>query len=266
MNLAPIHSVFSPSRLCANARCTTCPGAVIDLTTVIGAPLNGRGAHHARSGGLRPSFGVASVGVDPKVKLILNRIFASSSQFHSSGHFDTSEGAKLAGWSSDMAIAVIEMELPDACGVICARQLASRCRGLKTILVTTLPDRVLAEKAGAMGIDALCLKPIKYGQVLAILRFIVSKPATSMVPAHPCASEASRAMQGSRQVARTKALSAREEEVLVCLEKGLFYKEIEDQLHVSASTLKKLQHSAYHKLSVHTRWDALRVWSGQRHL
>jgi DNA-binding NarL/FixJ family response regulator len=55
-------------------------------------------------------------------------------------------------------------------------------------------------------------------------------------------------------------LTAREEEILACLDQGLQYKEIPDQLHISMALVKKLQQRIFHKLGVHSRTLAVNQW------
>ena len=52
-------------------------------------------------------------------------------------------------------------------------------------------------------------------------------------------------------------LSARENEILQLLSKGLLYKEIADQLHISTSTVRQHIHHIYEKLHVQNRTEAI---------
>ncbi|HEV2353031.1 MAG TPA: response regulator transcription factor [Puia sp.] len=53
------------------------------------------------------------------------------------------------------------------------------------------------------------------------------------------------------------ALSARENEILQLLARGLLYKEISDQLHISTSTVRQHIHRIYEKLHVQNRTEAI---------
>src|SRR6202007_2118690 len=53
------------------------------------------------------------------------------------------------------------------------------------------------------------------------------------------------------------ALSVRENEILQLLARGLLYKEISDQLHISTSTVRQHIHRIYEKLHVQNRTEAI---------
>jgi DNA-binding NarL/FixJ family response regulator len=52
-------------------------------------------------------------------------------------------------------------------------------------------------------------------------------------------------------------LSARENEILQLLSKGLLYKEISDKLHISTGTVRQHIHRIYEKLHVQNRTEAI---------
>ncbi len=60
------------------------------------------------------------------------------------------------------------------------------------------------------------------------------------------------------------ALSARENEILQLLSRGLLYKEISDQLHISTSTVRQHIHRIYEKLHVQNRTEAINKTSTLR--
>ena len=64
-------------------------------------------------------------------------------------------------------------------------------------------------------------------------------------------------LQTNRASEEIKVLSARENEVLQLLAKGLLYKEISDQLHISTGTVRQHIHKIYEKLHVQNRTEAL---------
>lgn len=53
-------------------------------------------------------------------------------------------------------------------------------------------------------------------------------------------------------------LTERERDVVRCLKKGFFYKEIADDLSISERTVTQHVHNIYEKLGVHTRFNALK--------
>ena len=61
-----------------------------------------------------------------------------------------------------------------------------------------------------------------------------------------------------------EALSKRETEILQLLSKGLLYKEIADQLHISTSTVRQHIHKIYEKLHVQNRTEAINKAFGNK--
>ncbi|HTR31510.1 MAG TPA: response regulator transcription factor [Puia sp.] len=62
------------------------------------------------------------------------------------------------------------------------------------------------------------------------------------------------------------ALSVRENEILQLLARGLLYKEISDQLHISTSTVRQHIHRIYDKLHVQNRTEAINKTSNVREM
>lgn len=60
-----------------------------------------------------------------------------------------------------------------------------------------------------------------------------------------------------------ESLSKREKEILEMLSKGLLYKEIADQLYISAETVKKHVYHIYEKLHVSNRIEAVNKYFGR---
>ena len=60
-----------------------------------------------------------------------------------------------------------------------------------------------------------------------------------------------------KQTASLEILSNRENETLQLLSRGLLYKEIADQLHISTATVRQHIHHIYEKLHVQNRTEAL---------
>jgi DNA-binding NarL/FixJ family response regulator len=65
------------------------------------------------------------------------------------------------------------------------------------------------------------------------------------------------AMRDSGPAHWDPALSPRENEILQLLARGLLYKEISDQLHISTSTVRQHIHRIYEKLHVQNRTEAI---------
>ena len=60
-----------------------------------------------------------------------------------------------------------------------------------------------------------------------------------------------------KETTNLEMLSARENEILQLLAKGLLYKEIAEQLSISVSTVRQHIHHIYEKLHVQNRTEAI---------
>lgn len=172
--------------------------------------------------------------------------------------FNTAAAALQTLSDFTIKLSIVELALPDACGIECALQLLARQPSMKVILVTNWQDSQIVEFAFAAGIAECLVKPIHVGQCLATLMAagFKTRAACSMhIPGHL----ANRRSPGSIAVS-TFAAGSREEQILSCLEDGLLYKEIQDRLHISLASLKKLQHRIFLRLGSHNRTEAVKEW------
>lgn len=58
-------------------------------------------------------------------------------------------------------------------------------------------------------------------------------------------------------------ITEREKEILTLLSKGLLYKEIGEQLHITTGTVKQHIHKIYEKLHVQNRTEAINKFIGK---
>ena len=170
--------------------------------TAAGAPATARATTSKASA----SIGVAAVGIDAGARSILTQVFGAKREFHRTAFFETMEDAVCGISAADARLAVVEMSLKDGCGILCAAQLMALSPGIKGVLVTTVRDSRVRERATAVGIHGLCCKPLCFGPFLSTLRSVIwsTSPAGRAAP------------------------RGREEEVLRCMEQGMLYREIQD--------------------------------------
>jgi len=67
-----------------------------------------------------------------------------------------------------------------------------------------------------------------------------------------------------KEIETVELLSNRENEILQLLAKGLLYKEIADQLHISTNTVRQHIHKIYEKLHVQNRTEAINKVYGKK--
>jgi len=159
--------------------------------------------------------------------------------------------------ASDAELALIEMVLPDACGILLARELLEARENLRTIVVTAVREPLPVECAYAAAIDDFLAKPATANQFLASMRFVTCGLRPPQLPSHrlgvPVVEDAPRPQL--REV---------EQKVLACMAQGALYKEIRDQLGITNSQLRRAQHAIFVKFQAQNRTEAVMRWQGLR--
>ncbi|HEV3412228.1 MAG TPA: response regulator transcription factor [Puia sp.] len=196
----------------------------------------------------------------------LRNFLALSTEFLVLDSFKTAEDA-LAAWTRCQPdIYIVDINLPGMNGIEFVRKAAAEGGRTQFMMFTVYEndEKVFeALKAGASGyllkntglvhiIEAL--KELHQGgspMSSAIARKLVRSFQERNEPVkHPIAPAAEPACWDS-------SLSARENEILQLLARGLLYKEISDQLHISTSTVRQHIHRIYEKLHVQNRTEAI---------
>jgi DNA-binding NarL/FixJ family response regulator len=206
--------------------------------------------------------GLALVGDSGTLQSILQRASAAKGGFRLVVAALTGSEAlcKLPKLGAD--IAVIAADLPDLCGVACARELISRQPDLVVVLVAGIRNSLFIRRARSAGVGQYWLEPLRYHDCLAALQFMAcglrapaSRPA-SVLQASPGAAPDPKRLRTDRLL----SLSPREQHLIAYMERGLLYKEIEAALGLSHSLLRKLQRRIYRKLDVSNRGEAVSLW------
>jgi DNA-binding NarL/FixJ family response regulator len=205
-------------------------------------------------------MGVAAVGLGSEGTACLERIFALSSEFYACGYFPSAAKAWLAVQKCEARLFLIELALPDACGIWCARRLLAERPGIQVILVTSIRDALLLQRAAAVGIADLLVKPFTVAHCLARLRFDLCRSVWGS-PAKFLGSGAIHHFPaGHGDLSAPHTLRDIEKEVLDSLAEGLMYKEIAVRIGRSDAAVRKLINGIYTKLEVHDRVHAVRKW------
>jgi DNA-binding NarL/FixJ family response regulator len=171
------------------------------------------------------------------------------------GFFDCAAAFLRSCCSTEIDVAVIELELPDACGIDCAGRAVATSPALKTVLVTPLRSPDLLLRAAQAGMASVLVKPLRFAQFVATLRFL-NASATAV---HPIS--AAYGQPGFRPTLRPC-----EQSVLHLFAQGLLYKEIEDRLQLTNSHLKRIQHQIFLKLGARNRIEAVLKWNQSTNL
>jgi two-component system response regulator DesR len=188
---------------------------------------------------------VLVVSHDEELIRTVKGVVSDCRQFRLFGYFRTALETSNLPHGADLRLLVVEVALPDGCGVDLARTLLVHHPRLRHIFVSSLHHQALIGCAATLAHSHYLVKPVKPAQCLATMQMLSCPDYNTGV----------RSANGAAQ-----ALTTREAEVLRCLAQGMFYKEITDHLGITHSILRKLQHSAYSKLGAHSKVEAINHW------
>jgi DNA-binding NarL/FixJ family response regulator len=187
----------------------------------------------------------------------LTNFLALSPEFKVLDTFKTAEEALEALPRLKPDIVIMDINLPGMNGIDCIRQIGPRCGQTQFMMFTVYEndEKVLdALKAGASG---YLLKNTGLIHIIEALKEL-------HLGGSPMSANIARKLvntfkqQAEKEVLPLMAvLSPRENEILQHLSRGLLYKEISDQLHISTGTVRQHIHRIYDKLHVQNRTEAI---------
>ena len=215
--------------------------------------------------GRRPgTVGLAVVDGDEAVRRIVSQLLAGGAEFRGCGFFRSAAELRHAWDGLDVQLVLMELRLPDQCGIDFARHLRSRRPALQVIIASTLRDSELIQRAAAVGASHWLVKPLRLSQCLATLRFAASGfNPTPIGCRKPTRMNRHGGWRG--EVHPRARLTPREEAVLACLAQGLQYAEVEDRLGLTHAGLKKIAYRVYHRVGASNRTEAInRYWPAGR--
>jgi len=159
---------------------------------------------------------------------------------------------ELPAWQPD--IVVMDINLPGKNGIECIRKVKPACPRTQFMMFTIYENDEKVFDALAAGANGYLLKKTAISKMLDSLIELYEggAPMSTQI-----ARKVIERMRSSDSTTVITSLSARENEVLQLLAKGLLYKEISDKLGISSHTVRLHIHNIYEKLHVHNRTEAL---------
>jgi DNA-binding NarL/FixJ family response regulator len=204
---------------------------------------------------------IAIVEDSPGLRRNMETIIQRAEGFECVGSFEDGEQALDAIPALRPRVVLMDINLPGIDGVQCVARLARDLPDTQMIMITVYDDTDAIFDSLAAGAGGYLLKPVRSAQLIAAIREIIAggAPMSSNI--------ARRVVQTFRKPAAApegmSQLSARENEVLEHLAKGLLQKEIADQLGISYWTVQTHIARIYEKLHVHSRAQAVAKYHGQ---
>ena len=159
-------------------------------------------------------------------------------------------------------IVIMDINLPGMTGIDCLRKTRSRCPKTQFMMFTIYEDSEQVFEALEAGASGYLLKNTKPEKIIAAIKELQEggAPMTAGI-----ARRVVHSFQRQTMIADEKAkLSARENDVLTLLAKGLLYKEIAQKLGISFGTVRQHIHNIYEKLHVQNKTEAINKAFGTR--
>jgi len=201
------------------------------------------------------SISIAIVEDLEAVRNGLKDFISLSTDFLVVGVFKTGEEA-LKGLP-DIApdIVIMDINLPGMNGIECIRQVKDKSPGTQFMMFTVYEndEKVFeALKAGASGYL------LKNTGLLEIVEYVKElHEGGSPMSANIARKLVNLVRDTGKDTTFMDVLSPREKEILQLLAKGLLYKEIAHQLHITTGTVRIHIHKIYEKLHVQNRTEAI---------
>jgi DNA-binding NarL/FixJ family response regulator len=198
---------------------------------------------------------VAIVEDDDEIRASLSERIGSSSAFRFLRAYADAETALADLPSRNPDVVLMDINLPGMDGVECVRQLKTKIPDAQFVMLTVYEDNNRLFKSLMAGASGYLLKRTPPAKLLGAIReaHAGGSPMTPQI--------ARRVVQHFRQVTQPHEelpkLTPRETDVLNQLSQGFRYKEIVDNLGISAGTLHSYIRNIYEKLHVHSRTEAV---------
>ena len=152
-------------------------------------------------------------------------------------------------------IVIMDISLPGMNGIECIRQLKDKSPNTQFMMFTVYENDEKVFEALKAGASGYLLKNTGLLQLIESLKELYN--GGSPMSANIARKLVTVFRNKETNTEALAVLSTRENEILQLLSKGLLYKEIADQLHISTSTVRQHIHHIYEKLHVQNRTEAI---------
>ena len=207
-----------------------------------------------------PVISVAIVEDNDQIRDAFARIIEQAEGFRFLSEYRTAEEA-LAGIPGEAPdVVLMDINLPGMSGIECVRKLKAVQPAVQILMLTVFEDSDAVFDSLKAGASGYLVKRTSRADLLEAIEQVYSGGApmsphiARMVVRY--FNQAPRPALGG-PVPDAEQLTDREREVLDCLAKGYYYKEIADALSISINTVRKHLKSVYEKLHVHSRTEAI---------
>jgi len=205
------------------------------------------------------SIAVSIVEDDASTREILADWLSHADGFTCVSHYASVEQALEHLPVEKPSVVLMDINLPGLSGIEGVRRLKPKLPAAQFLMLTVYEDVDNVFEALAAGATGYLLKQTPRGELLASIEEVYAGGA-------PMTGNIARLVvqafhREDATIPDSAKLSQREREVLELLARGFLYKEIMDSLSISCGTLNTYVHRIYEKLHVHSRSQAVGMFS-----
>jgi DNA-binding NarL/FixJ family response regulator len=189
------------------------------------------------------------------IRLGLEQIIRNAEGFLFLSAYDNAEEATASLPNIQPDVVIADIQLPGMTGIDCIRRVKATCPDIQFMMFTVYEDSAQVFEALEAGANGYLLKQTPKDRILDAIRELHEGGA-------PMSAGIARRVVGSFRASTTTegavaSLSARENEILQLLAKGLIYKEIGHRLQITPGTVRQHIHNIYGKLQVQNKAEAI---------
>ncbi|MBS1574399.1 MAG: response regulator transcription factor [Bacteroidetes bacterium] len=208
---------------------------------------------------------VCIVDDNPDLRSALEEIIRMSDDYRCVGTMSNAKEAKLKLPDLKPDVVLMDINLGgDENGIDCVRDLKPQIQQTNFMMCTVYEENEKIFEALSAGASGYILKKTAPSKMLEAIRELYEggAPMSSQIARKVVAAfQQKKSINQSSE--KLEDLSNREKEILEQLSKGLMYKEIAAELHISPETVRKHVYHVYEKLHVTNRIEAVNKYYGR---
>ena len=192
----------------------------------------------------------------------LKNFISLSNDFKVLDTFKTAEEALYDIPKLKPDIVIMDISLPGMTGIECIRLVKDKSPTTQFMMFTVYENDEKVFEALKSGASGYLLKNTGLIQLVESIKELYN--GGSPMSANIARKLVTVFRNNEKEIETVELLSNRENEILQLLAKGLLYKEIADQLHISTNTVRQHIHKIYEKLHVQNRIEAINKVYGKK--
>jgi DNA-binding NarL/FixJ family response regulator len=187
----------------------------------------------------------------------LKNFLSLSQEFTVLETFRTAEEAMKGILTLRPDIVIMDINLPGMNGIDCIRKIRLSDEHIQFMMFTVYENDEKVFEALKAGASGYLLKNTGLVHILGSLKELHQGGSPMSANIARKLVDTFRRSSAGQKLPPSDILSPRENEVLNLLARGLLYKEIAEQLHISTATVRQHIHRIYEKLHVQNRTEAI---------